>query len=147
MLNASKLKSFLQDALVAVPEIKKYFPVVSDEDMASETRDVSTNDGIFLVGVLPSFGPVAKNEDNWKYNNRLILFFVKKFSPRDEDLMDVYDETGAVVLKFHGWLLKEYSAFPKKCIFKDIDFSSFNADPVRDYNNSFGYMVTFELNT
>ncbi len=147
MLNASKLKTFLQDALVAVPDIKKFYRVVSDEDMASETRDVSINDGIFLVGVLPSFGIKAKNEDNWKHNNRLQLFFVKKFSSRDEDLMDLYDETGAVVLKFQAWLLKEHSTFPKKCIFKDIDFSSFNADPVRDYNSSNGYMVTFELNT
>lgn len=149
MLNASKLKTFLLAAQTALPVIKKTIPVVSDDDVANFTRDIKTSDNeVVLVGVLPSYGLDFQNEDNYKHRNRMMLFVVKKFDIKkgNEAFLDVYDETGAVVLKLEEWLFAESEKFPCSPIFKDIDFRTFTPDPVRDYHGFFGYMINFELN-
>ena len=149
MLNASKLKSFVEAAQAAIPAIKQSFRVVSDDDVAKFTRDVKTSDDeVVIIGILPSFGLNYKNEDNYNHSNNLMIFLVKKFDINEgnDAFLDCYDETGAVVLGFENWLFKESQKFPCPDLFKEIKFQSFNADPVRDYHGFFGWMIQFELN-
>lgn len=144
MLNASKLRNFLDAAQAAVPVITKNIPVLNDEDVSKDTREISANDGLILIGVLPSFKLDYKNEDNYKHNNMLMVFIVKKYDTKSgkDAMWELFDEAGAAVLKFEEYLFKEKSSFPCR---KEIKLETLNADPVRDYFGLFGYMMQFEL--
>ena len=149
MLNATKLREFLAAAKTALPEIKQTIPVISDDDVANFTRDIKTSDNeVVLVGVLPSYGLDFRDRDNYYHKNRMMLFVVKKFDIKkgNDAFLDIYDETGAIVLKLEEWLFAEAEKFPCNPIFKQIDFRTFSPDPVRDYHGFFGYMINFDLN-
>ena len=149
MLNASKLKDFLDAAQAAIPAVKQTIRVVSDKDVSDFTGDILTSDEeVVLIGILPSFGLNFKDKDNYNHNNKLMIFIVKKFdiTEGNDAFLDIYDETSAIVLEFQKWLFQESSKFPCPPLFKDIRFQTLDADPVRDYFGFFGYMIQFELN-
>lgn len=149
MLNATKLREFLDAAKTAIPEIKQTIPVISDDDVALRTRDIKTSDNeVVLVGVLPSYGLNFRDSDNYYHNNKMMLFLVKKFDTRKgyDAFLNIYDETGPLVLKLEEWLFAEAEKFPCNPIFKQIDFRTFTPDPVRDYHGFYGYMINFDLN-
>lgn len=148
MLNASKLKIFLEAAKAGVPEIKELFRVIQDEDVAKFATGVTSADGnIVLIGVLPSFNLDFKNIDNHSHKNKMQFFIVKKYDSKSgqEELMQLFDDTAAVVLKFEAWMFLESEKFPCPAIFKDIHFATFNADPVSNYFGFCGYMINFDL--
>lgn len=148
MLSASDLKNFQEAAKQAISEITRNITVVSDNDVANFTRDIKSRDNeLVLVGVLPSMQLNYRDEDDHIDNNKMLLFLVRKFDLREsnEDFLAVYDETGAAVKKMVDWLIKENQRFNCSSIFRQIDFRTFSADPVRDYHNLFGYMISFDL--
>jgi len=150
MLNASKLKSFLELALANVPEIKQSFRVIQDEDVAKFTRAVTSSGGnIVIVGVLPSMGLDFQNLDNFRHNNKMQLFILQKYDTTsgEEALMQLFDDIAAVVLKFEAWMFLESDKFPCPPIFKEIKFETFTADPVSNYFGFCGYMIQFQLKT
>lgn len=150
MLNANKLKEFLEAAKQGVPEIKAVHRVAGDKDVADYASDIKSSDpGVVLVGVLPSFGLDFKDFDNYQHGNKMMLFMLKKMDTRggNEALMDLFDETGASVMDFEKWLFKHAQKFPCPEIFKEIEFRSFHADPVRDYYSLCGYVISFDLKT
>lgn len=135
---------------VEMPEFKISKTVVSDDDVAKFTRDIKTSDNeLVLVGVLPSMSLDFSNTDQYRHENRMQLFIVKKFDTKDgEDaFLELYDETAATVLKFQKWLIEEHQKFKCNPIFKEIDFRTFKADPVRNYHDLYGYMINFNLKT
>ena len=150
MLSASKLKEFLEAAKAGVPDIKNTIPVVSDDDVANFTKEVKSSDpGVVIVGVLPSFGLDFQNIDNYRHANKMIFFLLKKMDPKagNEGFLELFDTTGAAVMEFEKWLFKTSQIFPCPGLFKEIEFRSFHADPVRDYYNLCGYMISFDLKT
>jgi hypothetical protein len=150
MLNASKLKSFLELAKQNVPELKQTFRVIQDEDVANFTREVTSSGGnIVLIGVLPSVALDFKNLDNFRHRNKMQFFILKKYDVKgsEEDLMQLFDDTAAVVLKFEAWMFLESDKFPCPPIFKSIKFETFSADPVSNYFGFCGYMIQFDLKT
>ena len=150
MLSASKLKDFLDLAKTKVPAIKQVIRVVSDDDVSKHTSNIKSSDpGVVLIGILPSFGLELKNKDNYRHNNKMMFFIVDKRDARggEEEFFSIYDETAAVVMDFEKWMFAESEKFPCPAIFKEIEFATFNADPVRDYYNLCGYMITFDLKT
>ena len=150
MLSASKLRDFLEAAEAGIPAIKKTIRVVSDDDVSNFSKDVKSSDpGVILVGILPSFGLSFNNEDNYRHQNKMMFFILKKMNIRNgnEDFLQLFDETGDVVMAFEKWMFTESQRFPCSALFKEIDFRSFNADPVRDYYSLCGYMINFDLKT
>lgn len=149
MLNAAELKNFLEQANAAVDLIEDTRVLVSDTDVTLFTRDILISEGkTILMGVLPSYGLAYRDVDNYRHNNKLLLFIVKKFDLKEgyEAFLDIYTQTAPVVLKFEAWLFKKSREFPREPFFKAIQFSTFSADPVRDYHGFFGYMIQFDLN-
>ena len=150
MLSASKLKDFLNAAKAGIPAVRETFRVVGDADVADFAADVNSSDpGVILVGTLPSFALMFKDLDNYRHGNKMMFFILKKMDARggNEAFLKLFDDTGAVVMDFEKWLFKQSQQFPCPAIFKDIDFRSFSADPVRDYYNLCGYVISFDLKT
>ena len=140
----------MEAAKGGVPAIKNTFRVVGDADVAKFAGDIKSSEpGVVLVGILPSFGLSFSNTDNYRHNNKMMFFVVKKMDAKggNEGFLDLFDETGEAVMEFEKWLFEQSQKFPCPAIFKDIDFRSLNADPVRDYYNLCGYMITFDLKT
>ena len=79
----------------------------------------------------------------------MFFFLLKKMDTRagNEEFLSLFDETGAAVLDLEKWMFKESEKFPCPALFKEIDFRTFSADPVRDYYNLCGYMINFDLKT
>lgn len=150
MLSASKLKEFLEAAKTEIPVVKSTFRVVGDDDVSNFSKDVKSSDpGVVLVGILPSFGLNFQNLDNYGHDNKMMFFILKKMDTRggNEGFLSLFDETGDAVMDFEKWLFERSQKFPCPAIFKEIDFRSFHADPVRDYYSLCGYVVSFDLKT
>lgn len=150
MITEEKLDKIHSLAKAGIPEIniKHTFTLVSDDDVALFTQDVGIEE-LCLFGVLPSFGLDYRNNDDFKHKNKMIFFLVKKFDIKEgyEAFRALYNETAGYVLKFEKWIFKENEKFQGDCLFKDIDFRTFDADPVRDYKGFYGYMMHFNLKT
>ena len=75
------------------------------------------------------------------------LFIVKKYDTKSgqAELMQLFDDVAAVVLKFQAWMFAQSEIFPCQPIFKDIHFATFVADPVSNYFGFCGYMINFDL--
>lgn len=148
MLNATKLKDFLEGAQAAIPVIKSNYRVIQDEDVSKFASEVSSADAnIVIIGVLPSFAIDIVNKDNYSQRNKMQVFLVQKHDIKggQEKLMKLYDDTGEAVIKLQAWMLAESDKFPCKELFKDIYFETFNADPIGNYFGFCGYMVQFDL--
>jgi len=149
MITEAKLDKFLKLAKTAMPKIKHTITLVSDDDVALFTRDISTGEELALFGVLPSFGLDIATLDNVKHKNKMMFFMVKKFDINEgyDAFRKIYNDTAENVLEFEKWLFKEHEKFQGDCLFKDIDFRTFDADPVRNYKGFYGYMLHFNLKT
>lgn len=150
MLNATNLKAFLEAAKSAIPAIGNTIPVVSDNDVGDFSRDLKASDTqVTIIGVLPSIGLDFKDKDNYRHSNKLLLFLVRKHDIRsgNDAFLSVYDQAAAAVLALEDFMFLESQKFPCNPIFKEINFPTFAADPVRDYFGLNGYMITLELYT
>lgn len=149
MLNATELNNVITAASAAIAMIENPITVISDDDVAKYISDLSsTDEKISIIGVLPSFSISGPDEDNYKHNNQLMIFLVKKHDTKSgqAEFLKVYDTAGAALLKFQEWLFEKRDEFPCQQFFKDLDLNSIHADPVRDYHGLYGYMIQFEVN-
>ncbi len=148
MINATQLKEILEDAKGNIPAIAKTYPVISSEGFQKHTRDIKfTPNQVQLIGVLPGFGLEFPDRDNYGHSNRLMFFIVRKQSEREseEEFLKLFDDAAAVLLDFEKWLFKKHDEFPRKSLYKKIDFRSFKADPVENYYGMYGYVCHFDL--
>ncbi|MUP44907.1 hypothetical protein E0K83_03995 [Gramella sp. BOM4] len=148
MITEAKLDKIQTMAKAAIPEILHAITLVSDEDVPVFTRDMAGGE-LALFGVLPSFGMDYNTADNFKDKNKMIFFLVYKFDINEgyDAYRAVYNDIGKYVIRFRDWLIEEHVKFQGDCLFKDIDFRTFDADPVRNYKGFYGYMVHFNLKT
>jgi len=148
MITEAKLDKIQGLAKANNPAIKHNITLVSDDDVAVFTRDIGA-DELALFGVLPSFGLDFADIDNFKHKNKMIFFLVFKFDINEgyDAYRKIYNDTAVHVLKFQDWLMEESEKFQGDCLFKEIDFRTLDADPVRNYNGFYGYMIHFSLKT
>ncbi|TQI72287.1 hypothetical protein JM79_3245 [Gramella sp. Hel_I_59] len=148
MITEAKLSRIQEMAKADNPEIKHNITLVTDEDVAIFTRDMP-GDELVLFGVLPSFGLDFKNLDEFKHKNKMIFFLMYKHDINEgyDAYRKLYNDTAAHVLRFEKWLFEQSEKFQGDCLFKDIDFRTFDADPVSNYKGFYGYMMHFDLKT
>ena len=151
MLTVKKLKDFQSYAQESLPQLELLKTFADDDDVVEFTRDIKSSDGKqALFGVLPSFNLDFKDEDNFRFKNKLILFVVKKFDIKEgyDAFLDVFQETGETLYELIHWMFEEQSkGINCNPIFKEIDLKSIDGDPVRDYHNFYGYMIHFNIKT
>lgn len=109
MLTINNLREFLAEIKAAIPKIKTVHLVVDDSQFIKVLSDVSVNDNFILIGIVPQF-PLNGNEDQYKWNNQLQFFLLKKSADRNTNLsqlLDILNETQEVMNEIITVMLSE----------------------------------------
>lgn len=132
-----------------IAEINKTWMVINDSHVGNILSEVSIEDNMFLVGILPVYGTDAENSDNFRtvtYGQFLIVEKTDYGNLSQQDFIDVFQRTFKVAEMIRNALI-EYSA-EKQCEFPylmQLDINSLQMDAVYKLSECNGWSLEFEI--
>lgn len=132
-----------------ISEINKTWMVIDDTHVVNTLGDVSLEENMFLVGLVPQYNTQGDNSDNFRtvaYGQFLILEKTDYSNLDKQQFLDVFQRTFAVAENIRN-LLIEYSA-EKQCEFPflmQMDLNSLKMEPIYKLAQCNGWSLEFDM--
>lgn len=143
------LKNLLTHLNTEIDEINKDWIVINDSHVGQILSEVSTNENIFLIGLLPNYDTQGQDSDNFRtvaFSQLLILEKTDYSDLNQEQFLEVFQRTFAVTEQIRD-LLIEYSA-EKQCQFPylmQLDINSLRMEPIYKLSQCNGWSLEIEM--
>jgi hypothetical protein len=90
MLTINNLREFTTEIKAVVEKVNTVAVVVDDSQFVKLLSDISVNDNFMFIAVVPQY-PLNGNDDQYKWNNQLQFFLLKKSTDRNNNLSNLLD--------------------------------------------------------
>lgn len=150
MLNVINLDAYIQECVAEISNFGKAIMLMDDDEFKEFSAKISKHDDyVVLIAVPLTISGNGPDDDNLKAANKLLFYCVEKNDRRKgyQEYVQGYQTCGDALKE----LVKKFKAdkhdFNKICLANDFNFRGFKIDPVRNYNQTNGWVLEIDLNT
>lgn len=150
MIDVKRFYEFLVETKTKICEIKTIKTVYDDSQIVEEMRDVSPDDSMILMGVIPEYDSGgSKNVDSILFETNIAIFVLQKVDYSDvnnDKLLDFAQETQDVVKKIIEQIQIAAVEGNNNCtLFSGIIASSFSVKPIWKLAQCIGWVIAFNV--
>lgn len=109
MITVAKLRNYLKETIVALPELKFEELVIDDSELSDFLKDLKCDSNHFIIGIMPGY-PIEGSEDSAKWNNKMMFMILEKTNYKNTDhsaYLDIFERTQETAKKFVYKMLEE----------------------------------------
>ena len=132
-----------------IDTINKNWMVIDENHVVKDLSEISTDENILLIGLMPNYGTDAENSDNVldkSFSQFLILEKTDYSELNRQQFLDIFQRTFLVAKEIKDRLI-EYSA-DKQCEFPylmQLDINSLKMEPIYKLAQCNGWALEFDL--
>ncbi len=147
-MSPKELQELLIEIKSEIPEINSTWLVVDDSQLGNTLENKSLSDNAYLIGVMPNYGTLAKNQDNYKetITSQLLILEKTDYSELTQDeFIAVFERTYQIMRKVKLLLI---SKMEERCYSQlyNLDVDALDAFPVWKKSQCNGWSLDLEFN-
>lgn len=148
MITISNLRTFTAEVLAEIPEFNKQLIVIDDSQLSKFMSDISEDDNLIFVAVIPSHKMNGNNSDDAMPLDLMLFMVLNKFDRQDgqEAFLNSMELCQLATKKLIDKMIANKRDETKMCgIMKFLQVQSISVDPVWELLGCDGYEINFQL--
>ena len=150
MLNVTELDAYIQECVTQIPNFGKAIMLMDDDEFKEFSADISKHDDfVVLIAVPINISGSGQDDDNISANNKILFYCVEKNDRRKgyaEYILGYQTCMDALTLLFNKFKIDKQD-FNKLCVATNFNLPRFKIDPIRNYNQTNGWVLEIALIT
>ncbi len=142
MLNLADYRDYWERIAARIESVTGILPVTIDDQMGKKIQSLPAN-SVTLFILPPLAESSAVNADNFRENNKCVVFVMAKYDPQRCSSFDVLEQTQPVIDRVKALMLDDQRA---GCALMRIDVSSIETAPETElYGRFAGWSIAFNV--
>lgn len=150
MLNVTELNNYIQECVTEISNFGKGIMLIDDDEFKLFSSEISKHDDyVVLIGVPLKINGSGDTEDNVKANNQLLFYCVEKNDRRKgyDEYVEGFQTCGDALQALFNKFKSDKSDFNKLCQANNFQLNKFTIEPIRNYHQTNGWVLTIPLIT